>query len=309
MARPRKDGLDYFPLDVNFLSDLKIKKIIRAYGAQAVAVVMSVLTTVYRDNGYFATYDDDLIFIIADELKLEDSYVKNVIEKLIEVDFLSKEQKEKNNILTSIGIQERYLKACERRVKTTLNATYSLINDSSNELPQTESTDIEGLCIQKPHSTVVNNSKSTQSKVKESKGKESKVKNSKQQVSKEQESKNKINKNKINKNKINKNITSSSGQSDIQELLEIYQENFGVANSIVQLELSTMLETFDKEMIIESFKLSVGKDKPFSYMRGIWNKWKDNGITTLEQANQSKGQYKPYSKPSGYVEPLPDWAI
>ena len=51
MARPRKDGLDYFPLDVNFLSDLKIKKIIRAYGAQAVAVVMSVLTTIYRDNG------------------------------------------------------------------------------------------------------------------------------------------------------------------------------------------------------------------------------------------------------------------
>ena len=299
MARPRKDGLDYFPLDVNFLSDLKIKKIIRAYGAQAVAVVMSILTTIYRDNGYFATYDDDLIFIIADELKLEDSYVKNVIEKLIEVDFLSKEQKEKNNILTSIGIQERYLKACERRVKTTLNATYNLLNDSSNELPQTEITDKEGFCIQKPHSTGVNDSKSTQSKVKESKVKNSKEKNSKQQESK----------NKINKNKINKNITSSSGQSDLTELIEIYQENFGVANSIVQLELSTMLETFDKEMIIESFKLSVGKDKPFSYMRGIWNKWKDNGITTLEQANQSKGQYKPYSKPSGYVEPLPDWAI
>ena len=148
MARPRKDGLDYFPLDVNFLSDLKIKKIIRAYGAQAVAVVMGVLTTIYRDNGYFATYDDDLIFIIADELKLEDSYVKNVIEKLIEVDFLSKDQKEKNNILTSIGIQERYLKACERRVKTTLNATYNLLNDSSNELPQTESTAEGSFCQQ-----------------------------------------------------------------------------------------------------------------------------------------------------------------
>lgn len=299
MARPRKDGLDYFPLDVNFLSDLKIKKIIRAYGAQAVAVVMSVLTTIYRDNGYFATYDDDLIFIIADELKLEDSYVKNVIEKLIEVDFLSQEQKEKNNILTSIGIQERYLKACERRVKTTLNATYNLLNDSSNELPQTESTDKESFCQQKPHSTGVNDDKGTQSKVKESKVKNSKEQESKQQESKQQES----------KNKINKNITSSSGQSDLTELIEIYQENFGVANSIVQLELSTMLETFDKEMIIESFKLSIGKDKPFSYMRGIWNKWKDNGITTLEQANQSKGQYKPYSKPIGYVEPLPDWAI
>ena len=123
----------------------------------------------------------------------------------------------------------------------------------------------------------------------------------------------KLNKIKLNKTKLNKNkpVTSSgcSPNNDVQELINVYQENFGVANSIVQLELSTMLETFDKEMIIESFKLSIGKDKPFSYMRGIWNKWKDNGITTLEQANQSKGQYKPYSKPSGYVEPLPDWAI
>lgn len=281
MARPRKDGLDYFPLDVNFLSDLKIKKIIRAYGAQAVAVVMSVLTTIYRDNGYFATYDDDLIFIIADELKLEDGYVKNVIEKLIEVDFLNKEQKEKNNILTSIGIQERYLKVCERRVKKKLNATYNLINDGSNELPQTESTDDGGLCIQKPHSTGVNDNKSTQSKV---------------------------NKSKVNKSKEKVNKTTSSGeQTDLEKLLEIYQENFGVANSIVQIELQNMLEIFEKEMIIESFKLSVGKDKPFSYMRGIWNKWKENGITTLEQANQSKEQRKPY-KPTGYVEILPDWA-
>ena len=281
MARPRKDGLDYFPLDVNFLSDLKIKKIIRAYGAQAVAVVMSVLTTIYRDNGYFANYDEDLIFIIADELKLEDGYVKDVIEKLIEVDFLSKEQKEKNNILTSIGIQERYLKVCERRVKKKLNSTYNLINDSSNELPQTESTDKENFCKQKPHSTGVNDSEGTQSKGKESK---------------ENKSKEKVNK-----------TTSSGEQTDLEKLLEIYQENFGVANSIVQIDLQNTLETFEKELIIESFKLSVGKDKPFSYMRGIWNKWKDNGITTLEQANQLKEQRKPY-KPTGYVEILPDWA-
>lgn len=299
MARPRKDGLDYFPVDVNFLSDLKIKKTIRAYGAQAVAVVMSVLATIYRDNGYFATYDDDLIFIIADELKLEDSYVKNVIEKLIEVDFLSKEQKEKNNILTSIGIQERYLKACERRAKTTLNVTYSLLNDSSNELPQTESTPESGLRKQKPRSTEVNDNKSTQSKVKESK-----VKNSKEQESKQQESENKI-----NKNKINKNITSSSGQSEITELIEIYQENFGVANSIVQLELEEMLDIYGKEMMLESFKSSIGKDNPFAYMRGIWNKWEKYGITTLEQANQPKERPKTYYKPKGYVEIVPDWAM
>ena len=285
MARPRKDGLDYFPLDVNFLSDLKIKKIIRSYGAQSVAVVMSVLTTIYRDNGYFATYDDDLIFIIADELKLEDSYVKNVIEKLIEVDFLNKEQKEKNNILTSIGIQERYLKACERRVKTTLNATYSLLNDSSNELPQTENADEEGLCIQKPRSTGVNDSKSTQSKV---------------------------NKNKVNKNKINNNLVSSEKNSDVQELIEMYQENFGVCNPLVINDIQNSLTMFDKDVVIESFRLSIGKDNPYLYMKGIWKKWKDEGVITLEQVQASNARHeknKPTNyKEGGYVEIVPDWA-
>lgn len=285
MARPRKDGLDYFPLDVNFLSDLKIKKIIRAYGAQAVAVVMSVLTTIYRDNGYFATYDDDLIFIIADELKLEDGYVKDVIEKLIEVDFLSKEQKEKNNILTSIGIQERYLKACERRVKTTLNATYALINDSSNEFPQTESTPKESFCKQKPRSTGVNDSKSTQSKV---------------------------NKNKVNKNKVNnKLVTSSEKNSDVRELIEMYQENFGVCNSLVINDLEKTLGILDKDAIVESFRLSIGKDNPYLYMKGIWAKWKENGIKTYAQVKYNEEKHKqkrPSYKPSGYVEFVPDWA-
>lgn len=285
MARPRKDGLDYFPLDVNFLSDLKIKKIIRAYGAQAVAVVMSVLTTIYRDNGYFATYDDDLIFIIADELKLEDSYVKNVIEKLIEVDFLSKEQKEKNNILTSIGIQERYLKACERRVKTTLNATYNLLNDSSTELPQTESTPDGSFCKQKPRSTGVNDSKSTQSKV---------------------------NKNKVNKNKINnKLVTSSEKNSDVRELIEMYQENFGVCNSLVINDLEKTLGILDKDAIVESFRLSIGKDNPYLYMKGIWAKWKENGIKTYAQVKYNEEKHKQNRtsyKPKGYVEFVPDWA-
>ena len=286
MARPRKDGLDYFPLDVNFLSDLKIKKIIRAYGAQAVAVVMSVLTTIYRDNGYFANYDEDLIFIIADELKLEDGYVKDVIEKLIEVDFLNKEQKEKNNILTSTGIQERYLKACERRVKTTLNATYALINDSSNELPQTESTAEESFCKQKPHSTGVNDNKSTQSKVN-----------------------NKVN-NKVNK-KVNDELVTSEKNSDVRELIEIYQENFGVCNSLVINDLENTLENLDKDAIIESFRLSIGKDNPYLYMKGIWTKWKENGIITLEQVKHDEEKFKqkrPSYKPTGYVEFVPDWA-
>ena len=121
------------------------------------------------------------------------------------------------------------------------------------------------------------------------------------------------NKIKLNKTKLNKNkpVTSSGGSpnNDVQELINVYQENFGVANSIVQLELKEKLDVYGKEMILESFKLTIGKDKPFQYMRGIWEKWKDNGITTIEQAKQYKTNNKKYyNNPSGYVEIVPDWA-
>lgn len=285
MARPKKDGLDYFPVDVNILNDIKTKKLIRSYGTETVAILIYLLSAIYRDNGYYLQYDDDLNFIVADEFNFEESFVKDVISKMVEVDFFNKEMFEQFNILTSEGIQKRFFKASERRVSVNILQTYCLINDSSTEFMYTETTDEPNKCEQKPRSSGVSAYKGTQSKEKESKEKES-------------------------KSKVNNKLVTSSDETDktVQELLTVYQENFGVANSIVQLELEEMLGVYGKEMIIESFKLSIGKDKPFSYMRGIWKKWKDNGITTLEQVNQSKANNKPYNKTSGYVEIVPDWA-
>lgn len=133
----------------------------------------------------------------------------------------------------------------------------------------------------------------------------------------------KLNKTKLNKIKLNKTkpeeskpdkelVTGGgSNNNDVQELIEIYQENFGVANSIVQLELREKLGVYGKEMILESFKRSIGTKNPFSYMRGIWENWKNDGITTLEQVQASDERHeknKPTNyKKGGYVEIVPDW--
>lgn len=125
----------------------------------------------------------------------------------------------------------------------------------------------------------------------------------------------KLNKIKLNKTKLNKNkpVTSSGGSpnNDVQELINVYQENFGVVNSIVQLELKEKLGVYGKEMILESFKRSIGTKNPFSYMRGIWENWKNDGITTLEQVQASDERHeknKPTNyKKGGYVEIVPDW--
>lgn len=288
MARPRKDGLDYFPVDVNILSDIKTKKLIRGYGTETITILIYLLSAIYRDNGYYLQYDDDLNFIIADEFNFEENFVEKVILKMVEVDFFNKEMFEQHKILTSAGIQKRYLKASERRVSVNILSTYCLVNDSSEEFMYTETPVKQNKCIQKPRSSVVSVYKSTQSKVNKN-----------------------INK---NINKINtKQVTSSgSNDSDVQELVEMYQENFGVCNSLVIHDLEKSLGYLDKDAIIESFRLSVGKDNPYQYMKGIWAKWKENGIITFEQVKNDEEKHKQNRssyKPKGYVEIVPDWAM
>lgn len=46
MPRPRKNGLDYFPLDVDFLDDPKIKILKARYGRDGI-----VFYTAYDDDG------------------------------------------------------------------------------------------------------------------------------------------------------------------------------------------------------------------------------------------------------------------
>ena len=38
MARPRKDGIDYFPFDTDFFSDKKIRILKSRFGADAILV-------------------------------------------------------------------------------------------------------------------------------------------------------------------------------------------------------------------------------------------------------------------------------
>ena len=261
----------YFSHDSNARNSDKLMKVRMKLGAEGYGIFFMLIERLREEEGYKSTIDYDTL---AFDLRVDVEKVKQVVEDYDLFKFT-----EDGNYFYSDSFNERMEmmdKRAQQRKSKAKKAAEARWNKQSEDTSNAQTLP-------------------------------------KQCSSNAQALLNHANKIKLNKTKLNKNkpVTSSgcSPNNDVQELINVYQENFGVANSIVQLELSTMLETFDKEMIIESFKLSIGKDKPFSYMRGIWNKWKDNGITTLEQANQSKGQYKPYSKPSGYVEPLPDWAI
>ncbi|WP_461040796.1 DUF4373 domain-containing protein, partial [Tepidimicrobium xylanilyticum] len=132
MARPQKVGLDYFPLDVDFLQDVKVRKIMRACGNQAISILISLLSSIYRNDGYYVQWDNDMPFLVADEVGASEGAVLEVVNKAIQVGFFDEDIFKRYKVLTSRGIQKRYLEAVSRRKKINLIKEYLLI-DLENE--------------------------------------------------------------------------------------------------------------------------------------------------------------------------------
>ena len=126
MARTIKRGLDYFPFDVDFFQDIRIRKLIKYQGGKAVTVYALLLCTIYR-NGYYAEWDKELPFIISEQSGYTEAYIQEVIDCCLNIGLLSKELFESDKVLTSKGIQERYRRICSSSRRNSVIAEYNLI--------------------------------------------------------------------------------------------------------------------------------------------------------------------------------------
>lgn len=146
MARPNKQGIDYFPFDVDFFSDIKIRKIARACGSQATSILICLLCNIYKDKGYYIMWDEDLPFVIADTVGVSEGAVKEVILKALQVDFFDQDIYNKHNVLTSLGIQKRFKSAVYKREKIEYIGEYmvsdvrKIVSDVKNQVSDVRST-------------------------------------------------------------------------------------------------------------------------------------------------------------------------
>lgn len=168
MARPLLKSIEYYPMDTDFLSNIKIRRILRACGASSIAVIIHLLGNIYGDEGYYMDWNEDVAFLISDSLGIKEGLVAEIVNKALQVDFFSQQMFDDYDVLTSVGIQKRYFKATEKRKKEGLKPELLMINVEVTGVndAETEVTDKE---------TPNNVSVSTQSKGKESKQKENRV--------------------------------------------------------------------------------------------------------------------------------------
>lgn len=186
MARPMKVGLDYFILDCHM--DEKVELIEAEYGLKGFAIVVKLYQSIYSGFGYYCEWTPDISVLWARRLGVThgvdsgnldfvddktcalpgfpNNLINNVVAASIRRNIFSEELFSKYRILTSSGIQKRYLNAVSRREKVELKKEYLLISVDKNM----KNVVINSITVDR---NPVNVDENTQSRVKKSRVKKS----------------------------------------------------------------------------------------------------------------------------------------
>lgn len=143
--------------------------------------VLYVFCKVYEGDGYFLKWDKDDCLIAAEDLKESPTYISEVLQGCLARSLFDEGVYQMFGVLTSAGIQRRYLRGCEKRDEIEIASEYWLldVNDKKDVSASTRAKltffEVSGgkNGVNSPGNPV-NSPGNPQSKVKESKEKKSK---------------------------------------------------------------------------------------------------------------------------------------
>ena len=135
MARPVKEGLDYFELDCHM--EEKVRLIQAEFGLKGFAIVVKLYQKIYGGFGYYCEWNEDSLLLFMSENGVSSRDEKNLISEIVAAcirrNIFSEKLFNEFGILTSYGVQKRYLNAVSRREKVELIKEYLLISVGKNQ--------------------------------------------------------------------------------------------------------------------------------------------------------------------------------
>ena len=130
MARIKKKGLDYFPLNTDFIHDRAVRRLMKREGDSALGILVEILSYIYAGEGYYVRADrlfyEDLSAGLY-EKSADD--VERIVRLAVEYGLFDAVLFERSCILTSVEIQRQYLFSTRRRGISHLEAGYCLLAD------------------------------------------------------------------------------------------------------------------------------------------------------------------------------------
>lgn len=128
MSRIKKRGLDYFPMNTDFLHDRLVRRIMKREGDASLSVLIQTLCCIYSGEGYYVAADALFYDDLADNLyQQEPADVERIIRLAVEYGFFDARLFGEYGILTSVDIQRQYFFITKRRVASSLDERYNLL--------------------------------------------------------------------------------------------------------------------------------------------------------------------------------------
>jgi hypothetical protein len=127
MARPIKEGLDYFPLDVDIDQDDKLVVPIGKFGMRGYGIIVRLMAEIYK-NGHFYPWNEKEQFVFNKRINDDINFINDVVNECLKWGFFHHETFDKYHVLTSRGFQNRFIGASKRRKSVTFVEEYTLID-------------------------------------------------------------------------------------------------------------------------------------------------------------------------------------
>ena len=173
------DGINYFPVSVNFMEENAMEVIEVKYGIKGSAIVLKLMCKIYKE-GYYIRWDEEQCLIFANKAgrEVQIAEVQGIIEILFIKGILDRNSYLENGILTSANIQKVWMEATKRRKRDLKALPYLLVKNltlQEDEAPEGENVTVNpGNVVHDVAVNAKNACNSGQSKIQEHKAEENK---------------------------------------------------------------------------------------------------------------------------------------
>ncbi len=132
-----KEGIEFFPLQCQL--DEKFELIEAEFGLKGFAIIIKLLQRIYREHGYYCEWNSDIALLFAWQNGVSrkqgmpcaedrNHMVSGVVNSAVRRGIFNRELYEKFGILTSRGIQKRYLDIVYKRKVVKMEKAYLLLS-------------------------------------------------------------------------------------------------------------------------------------------------------------------------------------
>lgn len=134
MSRIKKRGLDYFPLDIDFMQNRLVRRIMKREGDGALATLVSAFSCIYGGEGYYVLTDALFYEDISANLYLQTAAdVQRILTLAAEYGIFDATLFRECGVLTSAEIQKQYLFSTKRRKTSAIDSRFNLITDEQED--------------------------------------------------------------------------------------------------------------------------------------------------------------------------------